>query len=1092
MAFQLKASNSLKILAKNLCLDMQAYKGHVFRPHYIVTQTEGMNNWLGSKLAEWQGIAAGIQYLKPNDLIFKIYLLLGGKAIATMSADNLSWLLYQLMGENEFLEQFPKIADYYAVNSNGEMPSSEIDLDAAKVKRYGLAQKVADLFDQYQIYRSDMITEWNNGNHKIQELEAWQYYLWDKARNKQRDEQQIDRKAFADKNEIADYIKNALKENGESLDILQSKMPAVFIFGISLLTEFHLKIFDLLASRMQIYFYLLNPAPADYWYDDLSVKRLIFLQKLGKAAVEEQPQGNPLLHSMGKVIKDAFVMLFKNDEILNSYEPLEELWPEPDSLLHKLQRSIYENKTPQKETAFFEPTDLIDKSLSIHACYSPLREVESLYNFLIYLIDQKRESLSPRDIVVMVSDIDLYAAYIRAVFDHAPYQFSYRIADEKFTTADSISSALESLLLLEPNGFTSENIMRLLDSSYIRSHLGISQLGLIKDLLDASGIRFGIEGAHRDDSIYVSWKYGLQRIMYGICMVGDDEVGSGPDGFYPLNFVEGSSAEEVIRFVSFVEALMTMLENRQKPRSLDGWTEFIKELITQFILKEELQGGDEFDYLDMLLKDYNSSAAFLSETLSFDVFMQSFGQRILLSTREANFASGGITFCSLIPMRSIPFKVIALLGLDYDKFPRKEHALGFNLMEMEKRAGDRNVKVNDKHLFLETILSAEQYLYISYIGRSIKDNTDIPPSILVDELIDFIDTNCSAAIAHDESLAEFKKDKVIDARNVLVVKHALHHFSKFQPGGIPQYLHLKSVAENLNDIAVSHELPDNESNEISLEAFYRFLQHPIKGYLNAVAGIYYEQMDDVLKEEEIFELNGLESYQCRVDLMELSDESAWEHFRDKGVKTGRLPLKNSSRIAMNDLLETVAPVRELLLKETKGLELHQFPVSYNFKEIILKGVIDVYGEDQLILVSWSKNEFKKVLEGYIKYLLLLVSGKDVSFTLLSFHKRKAFKAKQIKSEEAKLQIELLLELYQKGHEYVLPFISGLEMKTDEYETWYDKVRAKCSGTDYKDDYLIKINELDMFTQEAFEQYKQLQALIEAPLLKLFDGFKLNN
>jgi hypothetical protein len=124
--------------------------------------------------------------------------------------------------------------------------------------------------------------------------------------------------------------------------------------------------------------------------------------------------------------------------------------------------------------------------------------------------------------------------------------------------------------------------------------------------------------------------------------------------------------------------------------------------------------------------------------------------------------------------------------------------------------------------------------------------------------------------------------------------------------------------------------------------------------------------------------------------------------------------------------------------------------------------------------------------------LLLVSGKDVSFTLLSFHKRKAFKAKQIKSEEAKLQIELLLELYQKGHEYVLPFISGLEMKTDEYETWYDKVRAKCSGTDYKDDYLIKINELDMFTQEAFEQYKQLQALIEAPLLKLFDGFKLNN
>jgi len=1092
MAFQLKASNSLKILARNLCWDMQQFKGDVFRPYYVVTQTEGMNNWLGARIADWQGIAAGIHYLKPNDLIFRIYLLLGGKAIATMSADNLSWLLYQFMGEQEFMDRFPKIAEYYKVSPAEGMTMDEIDLSVARVKRYGLAQKVADLFDQYQIYRYDMIMKWNQGTHTQQELEAWQYYLWNKARIRQQNDQSKEKKAFADKNEIAAYIENALKDRNEAMDTLLSKMPAIFIFGISLLTEFHLRIFDLLAARMQIYFYLLNPAPGDYWYDDPSVKRLIFLKKLGKVAPEEQPLGSPLLQSMGKVIKDTFTMLFKKDEILNSYEPLDEVLPEPDSLLHKLQRSIYENKTPDRKEPIFNMEDFSDRTLTVHACYSPLREVESLYNFLVYLIDQKREVLSPRDIVVMVSDIDLYAAYIRAVFDHAPYLFTYRIADEKFTAADSISSALESLLLLELHAFTSETVIRLLDSSYIRRHLGISQISLIKDVLEVSGIRFGVTGNYQDDSVYVSWKYGLQRIMYGISMAGEQQVGSGPAGFYPLDMVEGREAEEVIRFVQFVEDLIEMLENRQRSRTLDEWTDFIKQLLRQFILQEELQGGEEFDYLDMLLKDYNSSAAFLQEPLSFDVFMQSFGQRLLLSAREANFASGGITFCSLIPMRSIPFKVIALLGMDYDKFPRKEHALGFNLMETQKRPGDRNVKANDKHLFLETILSAENYLYLSYIGRSIKDNTDIPPSILVDELIDFIESNCGLGTDWTEEEKQLLNEKKRpDIRALLVTRHALHHFSRIQPDGIPQYLHLVSNAEKGVEMSRQHPITDSIQAELPIASFWRFLQNPIKGYLNQVAGIYYEQMDDVLKEEEIFELNRLELYQCRIDLMDLKDELSWEEFRDKGVKTGRLPLKNSSRLAMSTLLADIEPIRNLLAKEIAGLDLRPLAVRFSYKETNLLGVIEVYG-DQLVVLSWSKNEYKKVLEGYIQYLLLVVNGYQVDLKVISYTQKKVFKANNIDTSLAKKYLETLMDVYQKGHERLLPFILGLEFTKTAYKEWYEQIRRKYIGATIQDDYIVKADALHLFTADAFEEFKELEAFIEVPMQELFTGFKMSN
>jgi len=1071
MAFHLKASNSLEQLARGLYEDICLHKGDVFRPQYIVTQTEGMNNWLGQQLAEWQGIAAGIQYLKPNDLIFRIYFLLGGAAESTMSVDSLCWLLFHLMGTEEFKEKFPDVAGYFGLENEGL--ATDTDLDSARVKRLGLAKKVADLFDQYQIYRSDMIQQWNNGNTQGQELEKWQFYLWEKARQKAG---AADSKAFADKNQIAEYIQRELKDPVAE-NYLQNKMPAVFIFGISLLTEFHLHIFDLLADKIQIYFYLLNPAPSDYWFDEVSEKRLVFLRKLGLVDPHEQPGGNPLLQSLGKVIKDTFSMLFKKDEILNAYEPLPEILPQPDSLLHKLQLSIYENRTPEREYPLFESEDVLDSTLTVHSCYSPLREVESLYNFLVYLIDQKKESLSPRDIVVMVSDIDLYAAYIKAVFEHAPYRFPFTIADERFTEADSITSALESILLLEPAAFTAENVLRLLDSSFIRNHRGLTHLDLIRDVLDGAGIRFGIEGSYTDDSVYVSWRYGLQRIMYGICMTGDEQVGEGPAGFYPLNLVEGGDSEEVIRFVSFAQDLIGMLEQRSKSRTLAEWSSFVKdEVLEKFVLREEQQGDEEFEYLADILADYNNAEVFLDEELSFSVFMESFGERLVQSFTSGNFAAGGVTFCSLIPMRSIPFKVVALLGLDYDKFPRKEQSLGFSLMEVKKRPGDRNVKANDKHLFLETLLSARDYLYISYVGRSIKDNSNIPASGLVDELIDYI--------------AEQSNDPG-KLRNEIVVKHALHHFSGEKQQRIPQYLHLVPSVTSINalrDTAVEEQMI---SSEVALKDFVRFLQQPVKGYLTRIAGIFYEQSDDVLKDEEIFELNTLQRYSYRDQLIGLHDEVAWEQFRDKGVKTGLLPLKNSSKMAMISLLEETDPVRVLFDKQTEGLVRHDRQVYFATEELIISGKVTLFGS-KLTIISWSKNEYKAVLEGYLQYLLLLTGGEPVEFVVISYKNNKVFKAAAPDLSTVNEALNQLADIYLEGQTRILPFILGLDLgkKEPDYKKWHETVEKKTSKGDFPDPYIDKADEMGIFSQEAFQEYKALSAKLENPLAAMFPGFRM--
>ncbi|MEO6819813.1 MAG: exodeoxyribonuclease V subunit gamma, partial [Ginsengibacter sp.] len=649
--FYLEVSNSLNILANQLSQEIKSQANAVFQPIYIVTQTEGMNSWLKLQIADSIGIAANIHFLKPNDLINKIYYLLGGKFSQSLSATEMNWLLYKILGEHSFKEDFKHISGYY--NYEG------IDKD---VKRMALAEKVADLFDQYQIYRPDMIDAWNNDRLSTKHTEEkWQKALWMRAKRLSED-------IFPDKTLIGKFINNAL-QNSDDASHLTEKIPVIYLFGISVITEYHLQILQNLSKSIYIRFLILNPAPSDYWFDDKSDKLLYFLQKIGKGNLPGSNTSNPLLTAWGKIIQDTFSILFKNDALVNSYDVIGETEIENDTLLHKIQNSIFENKRLEKNVLSLK--DVNDDSITIHSCYGPAREVEVLYNYLVHLIDQKKESLSSRDIVVMVSDIDLYASYIKAVFKNAPYKFNFTIADESYAASDSISNALKAILSLTENDFTAEAVVRLLDFSFIRNRCHISDTAQIRDILDEANIRFGIEGDHTDDSVYVSWKYGLQRIMYGICISGGEEYGEGENSFFPLDNSESSGSWNVIRFVHFVEVLIQSLEERRKPKSIEGWVKYVENILNNFVCNIEETNDEDYVLLLNQLENYNSINELFDEEISYEVFMYNFMPSLTGATSSKAFAGGGITFCSLIPMRSIPFKVVALLGMNFDKFPRK-------------------------------------------------------------------------------------------------------------------------------------------------------------------------------------------------------------------------------------------------------------------------------------------------------------------------------------------------------------------------------------------------------------------------------------
>ena len=426
MSLQLNVSNSLEKLAVSLSASLHD-EDDIFRPFNVVTQTSGMNNWLKIQLADYLGISANIKFIQPNDVISQVYYLLGGRFREVLNRDHLTWLLFKILGELEFIHKFHAVSGYYDKN--------ESDSD---IKRLSLAEKTADLFDQYQIYRPEMIGRWNETSLESAGSSDWQMYLWIKACI-------LSENSLPDKTIVSKHIITELK-SPQQRELLMKRLPAIHIFGLSIITNYHLQVFYELSTIIDVSFYILNPAPSVYFFEDKNEKQLLILKNKGYN-VEHLTAGNQLLLNWGRVIQDTFNIFFRTEEFINAYNEIEPVEPGTDSLLKKIQSEIFLNQNPS-ERAAININDVMDGSVSINSCYTVAREVEALYNSLVHLVDTAQSPISAREIIVMVTDIDAYAPYIKAVFNNAPYRFPYSIADESAVGSDSLISAVKSVLLL--------------------------------------------------------------------------------------------------------------------------------------------------------------------------------------------------------------------------------------------------------------------------------------------------------------------------------------------------------------------------------------------------------------------------------------------------------------------------------------------------------------------------------------------------------------------------------------------------------------------------------------------------------------------
>ena len=598
--------------------------------------------------------------------------------------------------------------------------------DIKGMKLFQISQKIADLFDQYLVFRPEMIFRWERG-----EEDHWQAQLW---RELSLGKERLHRAR----------IRKTLLEKIKKLPHEIENFPArISIFGISYLPPFHLETFVEISKLCQVNLFLMNLCK-EYWAEIVSARQIKEIQRkyITSNSFTEGlylEEGNRLLASMGALGRNFFSMISGLD--CRIYELFDDKYGH--TILAKVQSDIL-NLKERKFT--HHPSLSFDSSIQIHSCHSPMREIEVLHDNILAMFEEDPDLL-PKDIVVMTPDIESYAPFVQAVFDaqsDKALRIPFTIADRNIRKESHIIEDFMSILDLKTSRLGVTRVMALLESASIKEKFGLteSDIEIAERWIKETNIRWGIDADFRrklglPGFSENTWKAGIERLLLGYAMPGLDRKMF--SGILPYDHIEGGEVKILGKFLKFLSRVFSCIDSLDKPRTLSGWHLKLVEILEQFFVPDE-DSDQEIQVLRSIMDEISKT-----EKLSgFDGLMEIEVVKSCLENllEHVNFGHGfissGVTFCAMLPMRSIPFKVVCLVGMNMDAFPRESKILGFDLMAKSPRIGDRSRRNDDKYLFLEALISARNKLYISYVGQSIRDNTRIPPSVLVSELIDYI------------------------------------------------------------------------------------------------------------------------------------------------------------------------------------------------------------------------------------------------------------------------------------------------------------------------------------------------------------------
>ncbi|EFG8147137.1 exodeoxyribonuclease V subunit gamma [Escherichia coli] len=1091
-----------------------------FEPEMILVQSTGMAQWLQMTLSQKFGIAANIDFPLPASFIWDMFVRVLPE-IPKESAFNkqsMSWKLMTLLPQLLEREDFTLLRHYLTDDSD-------------KRKLFQLSSKAADLFDQYLVYRPDWLAQWETGHlvEGLGEAQAWQAPLW-KALVEYTDE--LGQPRWHRANLYQRFI-----ETLESATTCPPGLPSrVFICGISALPPVYLQALQALGKHIEIHLLFTNPCRY-YWGD---IKDPAYLAKLltrqRRHSFEdrelplfrdsenagqlfnsdgEQDVGNPLLASWGKLGRDYIYLLsdLESSQELDAFVDVT-----PDNLLHNIQSDILELENRAVAGANIEefsrsdnkrPLDPLDSSITFHVCHSPQREVEVLHDRLLAMLEED-PTLTPRDIIVMVADIDSYSPFIQAVFGSAPADryLPYAISDRRARQSHPVLEAFISLLSLPDSRFVSEDVLALLDVPVLAARFDITEEGLryLRQWVNESGIRWGID----DDNVRElelpatgqhTWRFGLTRMLLGYAM----ESAQGEwQSVLPYDESSGLIAELVGHLSSLLMQLNIWRRGLAQERPLEEWLPVCRDMLNAFFLPDaETEAAMTLIEQQWQAIIAEGLGAQYGDAVPLSLLRDELAQRLDQERISQRFLAGPVNICTLMPMRSIPFKVVCLLGMNDGVYPRQLAPLGFDLMSQKPKRGDRSRRDDDRYLFLEALISAQQKLYISYIGRSIQDNSERFPSVLVQELIDYIGQ--SHYLPGDEALNCDESEARVKAH--LTCHHTRMPFDpqNYQPGNLQSYarewLPAASQAGKAHSEFVQ-PLPFTLPETVPLETLQRFWAHPVRAFFQMRLQVNFRTEDSEIPDTEPFILEGLSRYQINQQLLNvLVEQDDAERLFRRFRAAGDLPYGAFGEIFWETQCQEMQQLADRVIACRQPGQSMEIDLACNGVQIT--GWLPQVQPDGLLRWRPSLLSVAQGMQLWLEHLVYCASGGNGESRLF-LRKDGEWRFPPLAAEQALHYLSQLIEGYREGMSaplLVLPESGGAWLKTcydaqndamlDDDST-LQKARTKFLQA-YEGNMMVRGEGDDIWYQRLWRQLtpETMEAIVEQSQRFLLPLFRFN-
>jgi exodeoxyribonuclease V gamma subunit len=1002
----------------------------VFLRETIVVQGKGMERWLSMELARRRGVWANPAFPFPRTLLNDISRRLLGEEspVAVFEPEALLWTIARLLPALIGQAAFAPIRSYLEGDERG-------------VRRMQLASRIAAVFDRYVLYRPDLIRSWERSGRDG--AAGWQPILWREC---------VRETPGAHLAARVEALIAVLSRRGARVTGFP---PRLSIFGVTTLSPLYLNAFEALAGRLDVHLFLLAPS-REFMGGAVTRKRIGHTASSGQLELDfvapaPVDRGHPLVASLGKLGRE-FQDLLEEVEYDERGELFVDPAPpgEPATLLESLQSDVLNLVDPlavprAPRLLRTEGAGLADSSIRIHSCHSPMREVEVLHDQLLALFDADR-TLEPRHVAVLAPSIDEYAPYIDAVFsaDRSRPPIPYHVADRASRASQQVIDAFFRILEALRGRLSAPEVFDLLAMEPVRARFDIQaqELDEVRDWIDRAAVRWGVDEAHREAEGQLAirentWRFGLDRLLLGFAMPGQGRELFG--GVLPVDGIEGTRGELLGKLAEFCETLFSFRPLYQRPLPVADLARTLGELLDRMIVAS----GDVVDQHRWIRRGLaalaaRAEAAKLAEPIHAEALVPELAREIDEAAAPSGFLSAGVTFCAIVPMRSIPFRVLCVLGMNDGAFPRIARPPGFDLTAREPRRGDRSRRDDDRYAFLETLLSARDRLLLSYVGRSVRDNSVIPPSVVVNDVIDalaqsfVLDSNPGAdAVARRAELVRR-----------LVVSHPLQPFSPapFRKNRADRRLFSYSTAAFEGACAERHgaatppsfvegPIADDgpELSSVSLDEVERFLVHPSRWFCQHRLGLFLGLETELLADREPIEIDALERWGLGDRLLsELVAGASLEEVRAALRAGGLLPPGALGLAVYAEVAPAARRIADRVRQLTGAARLEPIPVDLEVGGFRLTGVLrDVWACGQ---VSWrfSRLGRRHELALWLRHLVLQLvapAGATRGTILLGqpANEHEDVEARFTPVASAARELERLIRLHRQAAERPPPF-----------------------------------------------------------------------